>query len=169
MPAKQATQSLTTIVHDCPLSYINEQAPKLHGYQTYATFHDTSMEQDAIASAQSMPMTLHFAIIELSCLEIVFLSLPRRPPDGFITSFVVLILISMIFTIITTCTCLLLSHQQIKRITRSALREQFHKILRETPQRICRGLRETQHRLDLILRELFCWIPQTLIFSANGT
>ncbi len=79
------------------------------------------------------------------------------------------ILITMIFTIITTCTCLSLSHQQIKRLTRSTLMEQFCKILRETPPRIHRVLRETPRRLDLILRELLCWTPQMLTFSANCT
>ncbi len=111
LAAKQATQSSTVIVHDCPLSNIDARAPKLHGYQTYATFHDTSMEQDVTVLAQSMPMTLHFAIIEFSCPEIVFLSLPRCPPDGFITLFVVLILITTIFTIIMTRTCSSLSNQ----------------------------------------------------------
>ncbi len=169
LAVKQATQSATVIVHDCPLSNIDACAPKLHGYQTYATFHNTSMEQDVTVSAQSMPMMLHFAIIEFSCPEIVFLSLPRRPPDGFITSFVVSILITTIFTIITTRTCLSLSHQRIKRLTRSALMEQFRKILRETPPRIHRVLRETPRRLELILRELLCWTPQMLTFSANCT
>ncbi len=166
---KQATRSSTVIVHDCPLSNIDARARKLYGYQTYATFHDTSMEQDITVSAQSMPVMLHFAIIEFSCPEIVFLSLPRHPPDGFITSFVVSILITTIFTIITTRTCLSLSHQQIKRLTRSALMERFRKILRENLARIHRVLRETPHRLDLILRELLCWTPQTVTFSANRT
>jgi hypothetical protein len=169
LEAKRATRRSTVIVHDCPLSNIDACAPKLHGYQTYATFHDTSMEQDVTVSAQSMPMTLYFAIIELSCPEIVFLSLPRHPSDGFITSFVVLILITTIFTIIMTRTCLSLSHQRIKLLTRSAQMEQFRKILRETPPRIHRVLRETPHRLDLILRELLCWTPKTLTFSANCT
>jgi hypothetical protein len=75
----------------------------------------------------------------------------------------------MIFTIIMTCTCLLLSYQQIKCLTRSALREQFQMILRETLQRIHIVLRETPHRLYLILRERHCWISHTLTFSANCT
>ncbi len=75
--AKQVTQSSTVIFHDCPLSNINASALKLHGYETYATFHyDTSMEQEVSASDQSMPMTIHFAILEFSCPDIVFLSLP---------------------------------------------------------------------------------------------
>ncbi len=117
---KQATQSSTVIVYDCPLSNIDARALKVHGYQTYATFHDTSMEQDVTASAQSMPMTLCFAILEFSCPKIVFLALPQCLQDGYITSFVVLILISTIFTIITTHTCSLLSYQRIKCLTRSA-------------------------------------------------
>jgi hypothetical protein len=32
LAAKQATRSSTAIVHDCPLSYINARAPKIHGY-----------------------------------------------------------------------------------------------------------------------------------------
>jgi hypothetical protein len=111
LAAKQATQSSTVIVHDCPLSNIDARAPKVHGYQTYATFHDTLIDQDITALVQSMPMTLYFAILEFSCPDIVFLSLPLHTPNGYITSFVVLILISMIFTIITTRTCLLLSYQ----------------------------------------------------------
>ncbi len=169
LAAKRATQSLTVIVHDCPLSNIDACAPKVHGYQTYTTFHDSSVEQDVTASAQSMPMTLYFAIFEFSSPDTVFLSLPRCPPDGFITSFVVLILISTIFTIITTPTCLLLNYQWIKCLTRSALREQFQMILRETPRKIHIVLRETLSRLDLILRELNCQIPHMLTSSANCT
>ena len=71
LAVKRATRSSTAIVHDYPLSNIDARAPMLHVYQTYATFHDTYMEQDVTALAQSMPMTLHFAIIEFSCLEIV--------------------------------------------------------------------------------------------------
>jgi hypothetical protein len=127
------------------------------------------MEQDVIALAQSMAMTLYFAILEFSCPDIVFLSLPQCPPDGFITSFAVSILISTIFTIIMTWACLLLSYQQIKCLMRYALREQSQMILRETPCKIHIVLSKTPRRLDLILRELHCWIPHTLIFSANCT
>jgi hypothetical protein len=125
LSAKCATQSLTVIVHDCPLSNIDESAPKLHGYETYATFHNTSLDQEVSASDQSMTMTLHLAILKFSCPDIVFLLLPRCPPDGLITSFLVLILISSIFTIIMIHICIHLSLQQIKHIqvTQSALRE----------------------------------------------
>ncbi len=75
--AKRVTWSSTVIVHNCPLSNINESIPKLHGYETYATFHNTSMDQEVSASDQSMHMTLCFVILEFSCPDIVFLSLPR--------------------------------------------------------------------------------------------
>ena len=167
--ARRTMRSSRVIVHDCPLSYIDARAPKLHGYETYTTFHDTSMEQDITASSHSMPMTLNFAIHEFSCPEIVFLSLPRRPPDGFITSFMVSLLITTIFTIITTRTCLSLSYRRMVCLTRPILLERYHKILREAPMQIHRILREIPNRLDLILRELFRWILQTLMFSANRT
>jgi hypothetical protein len=51
-------------------------APVLSGYQTYATFHNTSIEDAVLTSDFSIPMTLYFAICKYSCLEIVG-SLPR--------------------------------------------------------------------------------------------
>ena len=123
LAAKRATQSSRVNVHDCPLSYIDASAPKLHGYETCATFHDTSMEQNVTVSSQSMPMMLHFAILELSCPEIIFVSLPKRPPDRFITSFMVLLLITTIFTIITTRTSLSISCRRMVRLTRPILLE----------------------------------------------
>ncbi len=70
MAAKQATQSSTVVVHDCPLSNIDARALELHDYQTYATFHNTLMEQDVTALAQSMPMTLYFAILDSQVLTL---------------------------------------------------------------------------------------------------
>jgi hypothetical protein len=137
LAAKRATRSSTVIVYDCSLSYINACAPKLHGYERYATFHDTSRHHDVTALAHSMPMTLHFAILESSCPEIVFLPLPQHPPDGLITSFVVLIMISMIFTIIMTITCFKISYQGMKQI------QNITSILREIPQKVKMLLSET--------------------------
>jgi hypothetical protein len=150
LSAKCVTQSSTVVVHDCPLSNIDASAPKLYGYETYATFHDTSMEHEVSASAQSMPMTLYFAILEFPCPDIVFLTLPRCPPDGFITSSLVLMLISSIFIVTTTCICLWLSLQRIQciQVTQPALRELYHLVLREAPT-----------RLYFILREYFCHVP----------
>jgi hypothetical protein len=45
-------------------------------------------------SEQSMPMTLYFAICHFSSTDIVFLELPSMPPEGFITS----ILVNLIIT-----------------------------------------------------------------------
>jgi hypothetical protein len=158
--AKRVTRSSTVIVHDCPLSNINESALKLQGYYTYATFHNTSMAQEVSASDQSMPMTLHFAILEFSCPDIVFLSLPRCPPDGLITSSLVLILISSIITINMTCICIQLSLQQMKciQVTQSALRELFHTVLREAPT-----------RFYLIRREHLHCVSNIVSFSATNT
>jgi hypothetical protein len=170
LAAKQATQSSTVFIHDCPLSNNDATAPKLRGYQTYATFNDHRWTK-RLALAQRMPMTLYFATLEFSCPDIVFLSLPQPPPDEFITSPLGLILISMFFSIITIQTCFLLSYQLIKHIclTRSALSEKIYMVLRETLRRIHIVLKETLHRFDLILRELLHWIPHTLTFSATCT
>jgi len=79
------------------------------------------------------------------------------------------LLITTIFTIVTTRTCLSLSYQRMVRLTRPILLEQYHKILREAPTQIHRILREILNRLDWILRELFCLILLTLMFSAYCT
>jgi hypothetical protein len=143
----------------------------LHGFQTYATFHNTSMDQEITMLAQSTPMTLYFAILEFSCPDIVFLSLPRRPLDGLITSSLFLILISTIFAIFTTCTSFLLSYQLIKHIrsclTTSALREHFHKDLRETLQQFYAILKEIPCRLYLALRGLLYWTSHNLTFNTT--
>jgi hypothetical protein len=64
LSSKQATQSLTALVHDCPMGHINNDAPIVSGYQTYAMSHESSMEQNVTKSKHSMPMTLYFAICE---------------------------------------------------------------------------------------------------------
>ncbi len=118
-----------------------------------------------------MPVTLYFAILEFSCPEIVFLSLPQRLPDGLVTSSLVLILISAIFTIFTLRECFILCYQQIMHIhgclARSALREHFHKVLRETLQQLYIVLKETLYRLYLALRELLHWTYHMLTFNAT--
>jgi hypothetical protein len=72
LSAKRMTQSSFALVYDCPMANVSPIAPKLHGYQTYTMFHDTSMEHQVIHSEKSMPMTLYFAICKFLCLEIVF-------------------------------------------------------------------------------------------------
>jgi hypothetical protein len=89
LSAKRTTRSSTAIIHDVLMAHICHTAPILSGYQTYATFHDTSMENAVIDSRSSMPMTLYFAICNFLCPEIVFASLPQRPPDGILTKFIV--------------------------------------------------------------------------------
>jgi hypothetical protein len=83
--SKQNKAQESPDIHDCPLSKIDATAPMLHGYQTYAPFHDTSMDQEITMSAQRMPMTIYLEILEIPCPKIVFLSLPQCPPDGLIT------------------------------------------------------------------------------------
>jgi hypothetical protein len=48
----------------------------------------------------SMPMTIYFAICNFPCPDFVFLELPRIPPKGFITAFIVRTIITMFFGII---------------------------------------------------------------------
>jgi hypothetical protein len=87
------------------MAHINKAAPVLSGYQTYATFHKTSMGDDVFKLEYNMPMTLYLAICKYSCPENVFSLLPRWLPDGIIMAFVILVFIGSIFDIIAKHTC----------------------------------------------------------------
>ena len=98
LSAKQSTWSSTAIVHDCSMPHINNTAPILLGDQTHATFHEKSIEDDIVKSEYSMPMTVHFALCNYSCPEIVFTLLPKQPPNGIIMAFIILVFIGSIFS-----------------------------------------------------------------------
>ena len=114
LSAKRASRSISSNIYDCPMAYIDPRAPIISGYQTYATFHDTSSENAVLESEFSMPMTLYFAICEYSCPEIIFSSLPRRPPDGIFTSFIISSFIGFIFAAMTIRTCFKLSRHSLQ-------------------------------------------------------
>ena len=59
------------------------------------------MGHAVINSHSSIPMALYFAVCEFLCPEIVFESLPRRPPDGILTKFIVSAFIGFIFGTMT--------------------------------------------------------------------
>ena len=98
---KKMTQSTTSVVYDCRMSYLDPNAPRLHGYESYFTLHSQSMGNQVTEGVHSMPMTLHFAMNQFSCPALVFYDLPRRPPDGIITNALMGILITWIFSLIT--------------------------------------------------------------------
>jgi hypothetical protein len=75
-------------------------APRLHGYETYATFNKETMGKQVNESEHSMSMMLYFAICHFSCPDIVFSDLPRISPKGFIMSIIVKTLITLIFSVI---------------------------------------------------------------------
>ena len=80
------------------MPHINNTAPILLGDQTHATFHEKSIEDDIVKSEYSMPMTVHFALCNYSCPEIVFTLLPKQPPNGIIMAFIILVFIGSIFS-----------------------------------------------------------------------
>ncbi len=132
-------------------------APKLDGYQTYTIFHNTSMEHQVMDSEKIMSMTLYFYICKFSCPEIIFSKLPRRPPDGFVTSTFAMALIFLIFLVITICISSQLCFTRLRQIniTHTILREtllRIYLVLREHSQKIT--LSDTCQTKCLILREL---------------
>ncbi len=54
LSAKRATQSSVAMIYDCPMANMSLIPLRLHSYQTYATFHDTSMEHQVMNSEKSM-------------------------------------------------------------------------------------------------------------------
>ncbi len=69
---KLSTRSNTSILHHCPITHLSSAAPRLHGYETYATFNKETMGKQVNESEHSMSMTLYFAICHFSCPDIVF-------------------------------------------------------------------------------------------------
>ena len=95
---KRTTRSIASAVHDCPTSNINSTAPKLYGYQSYFTLNENPMGNiGGTEGEHSMPMTLYFAICNFSCPDIIFSALPRMPPKGVITAFIIRAIITMFF------------------------------------------------------------------------
>jgi hypothetical protein len=117
-------------------------------------------------------MTLYFAIFKFSCPEIVFSKLPWRPPNGFIISPLIMVLIFSIFSVITICTCSCLCFTRLGeiKITCTILRETLYRtylVLRELSQKIT--LRDTFQTIYLILRELAWKLIQILTLEASRT
>jgi hypothetical protein len=95
--AKRITRSIASTIHDWPISHINSTASKLYGYQSYFTLNNNPMDKIGTEEEHSMPMTLYFAICNFSCPDIVFSALPKMPPKGVITAFIVRAIITLFF------------------------------------------------------------------------
>jgi hypothetical protein len=62
-----------------------------------------------------MPMMLYFAICHFSYPKVVHSILPRQPPDGFISSLLILVLITFIFVTMTIQTCLFMKIWKLRQ------------------------------------------------------
>jgi hypothetical protein len=102
LSSKSTTRSSVPVDHDCPMAYIDPTTPKLHGYKSYDTFNDTSSEKEVLNSGRSMPMMLYFAICHFSYPKVVHSILPRGPPDEFISSVLISVLVTLIVATMTT-------------------------------------------------------------------
>ncbi len=123
--SKVATRSMTTVVHDCPMTYLNVVIPCLCGYETYATSNDSRFNKSQLdESLHTMQMTLYFAICHFSCPDLVFKTLPHQPPDSFIMDGFAMSIISVIFGLLTLHTWVrLLKLSQWQFIWQLILRE----------------------------------------------
>ena len=127
---RRTTRSNVAIVHDCPHSHVASTAPRLYGYETYFTLHDDSMGKRATEGEHSMPMTIYFAICQFSCPDIVFLKLPRKPPNGIITSALVRVIIAGIFSVITFQTCIRITKLSFASEIKAMIRRRISKSIR---------------------------------------
>jgi uncharacterized membrane protein len=120
---KRTTKSIASAVHDCPTSHINSTAPKLYGYQSYFTLNNNPMGKIGTEGEHSMPMTLYFAICNFSCPDIVFSALPKMPPTGVITAFIVRAIITMFFGRIVLRTSIRLASLHVRQMKCPSRRE----------------------------------------------
>jgi hypothetical protein len=107
------------------LTNIDRDAPRLYGYQTYTTLNDASFIGNHLdQSPHMMQMNLYFAICHFSCPDLVFKTIPCRPPDGFITEGFAISIVLVIFGIITLRAWIWLINLSSKRfLQRLILRE----------------------------------------------
>jgi hypothetical protein len=103
------------------MAHINKAAPILLGYQTYATFHKTSMEDKVPKLEYSMPMTLYFAICKYLCQNCILIA-SKTAPDVIITTFVLSVFIGSIFGIIATQTCFNISIYSVWKFSVAAIK-----------------------------------------------
>jgi hypothetical protein len=71
----------------------------------------------------SMPMTLYFAICNFSCPDIVFSALPKMPPKGIITAFIVRAIITMFFGRIVLRTSIRLASLHVRQMERPSWKD----------------------------------------------
>ncbi len=110
---RRTTQSMSLIIHDCQMSFLDPSAPRLYGYESYFTLHSDTMGKQVTVGKYSMPMTIYFTICKFSCPDLVFSALPQMPPEGIITHGLLGTLINCIFGIITFRTCVSLTQQKL--------------------------------------------------------
>ena len=113
---KRTTKSIASAVHDCPTSHINSTAPKLYGYQSYFMLNNNPMGKIGTEGEHSMPMTLYFAICNFSCPDIFFSALPKMPPKGVITAFIIRAIITMFFGQIVLRTSIRLASLRVRQM-----------------------------------------------------
>ena len=137
---RRITRSNVAIIHDCPRSHIDSNAPRLYGYETYFTLHNGSMSKRATEGEHSMPMTIYFAICQFSCPDIVFLKLPRKPPNGLITSTLVNVIIASIFGVITFQTCIRITKRSFVSKIKATIRRCIYKSIWAEPEKLSGSL-----------------------------
>ncbi len=74
------------------------------------------MNKIGIEDEHSMPMTLYFAICNFSCPDIVFSALPKMPPKGVITAFIVRAIITLFFGSIVLRTSIRLASLRVRQM-----------------------------------------------------
>ncbi len=104
--------------------YIDSTAPCLHGYETYFTMHNKSMGKQVNEREHGMPMTVYFAICHFSCPDIIFLELPRIPPNSFITCVLVNAIIAARIFGVTCQTCICIMKQGLVAEINKKIRQQ---------------------------------------------
>jgi hypothetical protein len=114
--AKRTTKSIASAIHDCPTSHMNYTAPKLYGYQSYFTLNNNPIGKIGTEEEHGMPMTLYFAICNFSCPDIAFSALPKMPPKGVITAFIVRAIITLFFGRIVLRTSIRLAFLRVQQM-----------------------------------------------------
>ena len=118
-----------------------------------------------------MPMTLYFAICNFSCPDIVFLALPRMPPKGVITAFIVRAIITIFFGRIVLQTSIRLASLRVRQMKCPLWKDivRLSSFLRESARSHVMSLFTIAVRLSYFLRESTSHATSLFTIAAYST
>ena len=103
----------------------NQITPLATGHNVYSTYSSSQSATMGLGCSQAsdeMSNIFYYAIYSISFPKLVFLEVPKEPPDGILSDIIMMSITSYIFAQITMRACFMLSRRAALRTVRRKLR-----------------------------------------------